>query len=58
MSFFGEKKESCSFRATCKKCGYSGHLAFQCRNTIVVSFLKIYLEHQKSLINTHFPITD
>lgn len=26
-----------SSRAACKKCGYAGHLTFQCRNFIKVS---------------------
>lgn len=26
-------------RAACKKCGYAGHLTFQCRNFIKVSLL-------------------
>lgn len=28
-------------RAACKKCGYAGHLTFQCRNFIKVSLLVI-----------------
>ncbi|XP_046844652.1 protein SREK1IP1-like, partial [Xenia sp. Carnegie-2017] len=34
------QREESSFKAGCKKCGYSGHLTFQCRN-----ILKIDSEH-------------
>lgn len=32
-----------SSRAACKKCGYAGHLTFQCRNFIKVSCYCCYL---------------
>lgn len=32
--FSGASKDS--IRAACKKCGYAGHLTFQCRNFIKV----------------------
>lgn len=47
-SYCGSSKES--VRAACKKCGYAGHLTFQCRNFIkvclfVFSFVaKIFVE--------------
>lgn len=28
-------------RAACKKCGYSGHLTFQCRNFLKVSVIDL-----------------
>ena len=34
--YSGTSKES--VRAACKKCGYAGHLTFQCRNFIKVCF--------------------
>lgn len=36
-SYGGTSKES--VRAACKKCGYAGHLTFQCRNFIKVCLL-------------------
>lgn len=32
-----------SNRAACKKCGYTGHLTFQCRNFLKVSFFHIFV---------------
>lgn len=47
-------------RAACKKCGYAGHLTFQCRNFLRVStftyfgLLASLLQH-KILLSISFP---
>lgn len=38
-------------RAACKKCGYAGHLTYQCRNFLKVSLIfPIFLFFQEKMI--------
>ncbi|XP_058821162.1 protein SREK1IP1-like isoform X2 [Topomyia yanbarensis] len=41
MEFLSGASQKDTVRAACKKCGYAGHLTYQCRN-----YLKIDTHHQ------------
>eukprot|EP00041_Stephanoeca_diplocostata_P020460 m.459570 g.459570 ORF g.459570 m.459570 type:complete len:185 (+) comp21583_c0_seq22:208-762(+) len=41
--------ESVNRVGTCKKCGFAGHLAYQCRNTVKAQTLQGALENEKQV---------